>query len=162
MVLVAYILSANAQTWVLEEADVISNRPASYSDTFVVATYVPYPLPEEPKIESWIYPALPVILPGDEVGSIGRGQCVNYARALSGQYLSGNANEWLTYVNSWKPSLKAVVVLDKGKFGHLGVVFYIDWENKRFKYVSRNELGLWIINETEMNFDDPRILGFVK
>ena len=102
------------------------------------------------------YPALEgSLFPGDN------GQCVNYAKAISGLSYSGNAIDWARYVDSSTPSLSAVVVFDRSlsPLGHLAVVIGID--DTKIRITERNYQGLWVVSERLIDSNDPSIVGFI-
>ena len=106
--------------------------------------------------QEWDYPELSGSL------SIGdNGQCVNYAKALSGLDYSGHAISWSNYINSYAPSLKSVMVFDRSlsSLGHLAVVVGI--KDDIITISERNYQGLWVISERTIDANDPSILGYV-
>lgn len=109
------------------------------------------------KPQVWEYPVLPKILFGTD-----NGQCVNYARQLSGINYSGNAITWSAFVVSQRPNLGSVVVFDESVNlnGHLAVVVAL-YENY-FIVSERNYEGLYIVSERKVDYNDSTILGFIK
>ena len=107
-------------------------------------------------VQEWNYPVLSGSLSIDD-----NGQCVNYAKVLSGIYRSGHAINWSNYINSYAPSLKSVVVFDRSSsvLGHLAVVVKI--EDNKITISERNYQGPWIISERVLDANDPSILGYV-
>jgi len=112
--------------------------------------------PYGPYLE-WDYPELP-----RELFDYDNGQCVNYAKTLSGIFRFGNAIDWVQFVDSDTPTLKSVVVFDTShsELGHLAVVYKIDL-NKQILIVERNYEDLWVISTRSLDWDDPSILGYV-
>ncbi len=105
----------------------------------------------------WDYPELP-----RELFDYDNGQCVNYAKTLSGIFHSGNAIDWVRYVDSDTPSLRSVMVFDTShsELGHLAVVYKID-PRKEILVVERNYIDEWIISTRSLDWDDPSIIGYV-
>ena len=132
----------------------LSERIYTPSDQYIVAYnhYIELPGPTV-----WQYPLLPTeLFEGDN------GQCVNYAKALTGLNYFGDAIDWASYINSSEPELKSVVVFDEtvNPFGHLATVVEINQDS--FIVTERNYQDLWIVSTRSVNFDEPSILGFVK
>ena len=73
------------------------------------------------------------------------GQCVGFVKYITNLKYRGNASEWDKYINSEIPYINSVVVMNVGRFGHLGVVTKI--EDDTITIRSRNWLGLWIISD---------------
>ncbi len=112
--------------------------------------------PYGPYLE-WDYPELP-----RELFDYDNGQCVNYAKTLSGIFRTGDAIDWVRYVDSNTPTLKAVMVFDDthSPLGHLAVVYKIDF-GKRIFVVARNVEALWVISTSSFDWDDPSVIGYV-
>jgi len=78
----------------------------------------------------------------------------------TGWYLSGNAENWTEYINSQTYQDGAVIVLDMSYWGHVGITIK-DNGDGTITYRSRNELGKWIISDSVISKDDPRIKGYI-
>lgn len=89
------------------------------------------------------------------------GQCVGWVNYQTGWNLSGNAEDWEKYVNSHTYKEGAVVVLNMGYWGHVGITLVGGDHGDTFTYRSRNELGKWIVSDSTISKDDPRILGYI-
>jgi hypothetical protein len=101
-----------------------------------------------------------IILPGDWDPRTA-GQCVNWVNYQTGWNLRGNANVWdEQYVNSYTYRDGAVIVLNLSKWGHVGITLR-DNGDGTITYRSRNQDGLWVISDTTISKDDPRILGYI-
>lgn len=90
------------------------------------------------------------------------GQCVGYVKYhLRGiaPGLSGNANEWIQYINNDQPIVGSVAVLRIGKWGHIG--FVVKEDEKTVTIRSRNYEGLWIISDNTFDRNDERIHGYI-
>lgn len=141
-------ITANAYAPALEDANKQEPKQNFISESYIVAHSIP-------TIEiEWNYPKLPEkLFDGDN------GECVNYARTLSGIYgIRGNAKEWKDKVNSKQPSIGSIVVFE---FGHLGVVFKINYLTRTIWITERNYVGLWIVSERKLKMDDESIYGYV-
>lgn len=102
-----------------------------------------------------------IILPVEDWGRW-TGQCVGWVRYQTGWNISGNAIQWQFHINSEVPEVNSVIVLNLGKWGHIGVVISVDREAKTLTYRSRNQDGWYVISDTTISFDDPNILGFIE
>ena len=56
----------------------------------------------------------------------GNGQCTDFIKVNGYEEYRGNAKDWSKYINTDKPSIGGVVVLNEGKFGHLALVVGFD------------------------------------
>ena len=99
-----------------------------------------------------------ILLPGDE-NPLYAGQCVNWIKYQTGWDLKGNAIDWQKHINSQIAKVNSVIVLNTGKFGHLGIVTSIDENTITFR--SRNYLKLWKIDDMTINKSDSRIEGYI-
>jgi len=100
------------------------------------------------------------ILPGDWNIRVA-GQCVNWARYISGVSFSGNAITWNRYINSDTPHVGDIIVMNINKYlGHVGVV--IAYDNDTVTIRSRNFRGLWIVSDDQFDRDDVRIVGYIR
>lgn len=110
--------------------------------------------------ERAIYPtSSKIFLPGDEY-PYSAGQCVNWVKYHTKLQIIGNAIAWADYVNSTKPLIGSVIVLDIGRHGHVGIV--IDYDNESVTYRSRNQNGLWVISDTKIDKNSSEIVGYIK
>lgn len=100
-----------------------------------------------------------IILPQD-YDSKSAGQCVGYVKYITGVEYSGNAILWKQYINSDKPEIGSIAILQVGRWGHLALVISVN--NDTVTLRSRNWEGLWIISDNEFNINDIRILGYIK
>ena len=101
-----------------------------------------------------------VEVPGDK-DLLYAGQCVNWVRYITGLDYGGNAINWTKHINSSEPTPGSVVVIEAGRWGHIGVEQKTDWENRIITVRSRNWEGKWIVSSNEFDLDDPRILGYI-
>lgn len=102
-----------------------------------------------------------IFLPGDDNPRVA-GQCVNYVKYVTGIEYSGNAFEWVKYINSDSPTKYSIAVIRAGKWGHIGLVVDDDYSDGRVTIRSRNWEGLWIISDDEFDIDDLRIAGYIR
>ena len=100
-----------------------------------------------------------IILPADYEARTA-GQCVGYVKYITGIDYSGNAIVWKDYINLTSPEVGAIVVLQVGRWGHIGLVKEI--KDDKIVVRSRNWRGLWVISDDEFDMDDLRILGYIK
>ena len=114
-----------------------------------------------------IKPYMSGVLPGDE-NPLYAGQCVNYVKYITGVNHSGNAGQWVQYINSNVPVITeeegSIMVMNTGKFGHIAIAKYIDdtkvlMNGRNQGTVSGSEL--WMISDKWINIDDERILGYI-
>jgi len=88
------------------------------------------------------------------------GQCIGWIRAVTGVNFSGNASEWVKYVNSQVAEIDTIVVLNVSKYGHIGLI--IDKDDTSITVRSRNYQGLWVVSDDKFDLDDSRILGYIR
>lgn len=94
------------------------------------------------------------------------GQCVNFVKYLIGYTngYSGNAKEWIKYINSEIPSVGSVVVFEKfvnpSQLGHLAVVKEV--KRNQIKIIERNYGQLYLVNERWIDINDPMISGYIR
>ena len=100
-----------------------------------------------------------IILPLD-YDSRTAGQCVSYVKYITGVEYNGNAIEWNGYINSEKPEVGSIVVMQVGRWGHLGIV--IEIKGDKIVVRSRNWMKLWQISDDEFDINDIRILGYIR
>lgn len=100
-----------------------------------------------------------IILPCD-TAAWHAGQCVCWVKTVTGVDFSGNANVWVKYVDTYTPSVGAIVVLKTGNVGHVGIVVKVTKDTITVR--SRNYQGLWIVSDDEFQRDDSIILGYIK
>ena len=144
----ALVITANANMPALEEANQQEPKPNFISNQYIVAQTL-----STLEVE-WEYTKLPAKLFEDD-----NGQCINFARALTGRYdIRGDAIEWKSKVNAKEPELGAVIVFS---YGHVGVVFRINYATHTIWIVERNYVGKWIVNERELKMDREDIVGYV-
>jgi surface antigen len=101
-----------------------------------------------------------IFLPGDENPKIA-GQCVGFVKYVTGIDYSGNASEWVAYINSDSPSKYSIAVISAGRWGHIGLVVDDNYSDGKVTIRSRNWEGLWIISDDEFDTNDTRILGYI-
>lgn len=128
----------------------------SYNDNFVIALSLP--TPPKPKFKHFLPTTKVITLPGDEIPRIA-GQCVNWVKYITGLNYPGNAKDWVQYINSDKPVVGSVVVLNVGKWGHIGVVVKVEGNTVTVR--SRNWLGLYIVSDDEFDINDNRLTGYI-
>ena len=103
-----------------------------------------------------------IYLPGFDDDIRWEGQCVGYVKyhiQNIAPELSGNAIDWKSYINQKEPIVGSVVVMQVGKWGHLG--FVINETDDTITVRSRNYEGKWIISDDVINKNDERILGYI-
>lgn len=88
------------------------------------------------------------------------GQCVGYVKYITGAEYSGNANTWKQYINSDNPEIGAIIVIEAGRWGHVGIVKEVKEDSVIVR--SRNWRSLWQISDDEFKIDDIRILGYIR
>lgn len=88
------------------------------------------------------------------------GQCVGWIKWVTGVSYEGNALWWKNYINLQTPEIDTIVVLQAGRWGHLGLV--IDKDDTTITVRSRNWQGLWIVSDDKFDITDVRILGYIK
>lgn len=90
---------------------------------------------------------------------VGNGQCVALVQAHGYSEYSGNANEWVKYINSNKPKIGNVVVLTEGYYGHVAIVVEVgdDW----VKIVEQNYEGLGVVSYRTISMDYVNIVGYI-
>ena len=49
------------------------------------------------------------------------GQCVLWVKWITGLNYSGDAKDWIKYINSKEPKNGSIVVIDSGYWGHIGI-----------------------------------------
>ena len=83
--------------------------------------------------------------------------CISFAKSVLGHSQSkwGNASEITP--NSDEPSIGAVVLLDEGKFGHIGVV--IDFTRTEITITEANWIP-GIVTERTLKRNNPKIRGY--
>lgn len=88
------------------------------------------------------------------------GQCVAWINYVTGLNWSGNAIEWKSYINSNVPGDGKIVVMNVGRFGHLGG--QIDETDTKILIRSRNWENKWVVSDNWFDKDDARILGYIE
>lgn len=112
----------------------------SYSDQFIASNYVPY----ASKFD---------LTPTED------GWCVSFVQKNGFEAYRGNANEWIKYINSFTPSIGAVVVLSEGKggIGHLALVTAFTEEGVEVYEQNYQQLGV----VSHRVIDSSRVIGYV-
>lgn len=87
------------------------------------------------------------------------GWCVSFVRQNGFEKYTGDADRWLTYVNSQIPEVGSVIVLDEGPIGHLALVEEVTIDT--IKVIEQNYLGRWIVSERTLDRSYKNILGYV-
>ena len=133
-------VSNNTETVVIEQSSIPIVKPKYNLDKILPTTKV-------------------IILPQDYEPRTA-GQCVGFVKYITGVEYSGNANVWTQYINSDTPEIGYIVVIQAGRWGHVGFVTEI--KDDKITIRSRNWRGLWIISDDEFETNDIRILGYIK
>lgn len=89
----------------------------------------------------------------------GSGQCVDFVKANGYEEYRGNARDWVKYINTDKPNIGGVVVLNESKFGHLALIIGFD---TGIVVAEQNYKGLYIVSTRSIDWDYDRIVGFIK
>ena len=92
----------------------------------------------------WEYPKIQI-----------KGECVPYARVLTGVNKYGDAITWKP--NSAKPTLGAVVIFT---YGHIGAVYAIDPIKEEILITEKHFIGD-TISTRSLSFNDTTIKGYV-
>lgn len=133
------------------------------SSQIVLATSTPIPTPT-PIIPKYsldkILPTAKVIILPTDYDTRTAGQCVGYVKYITGTDFTGNAINWKQYINLETPEVGSIVVMQVGKWGHVGIVVKVDGDKVTIR--SRNWRQLWQISDDIFDLNDERILGYVK
>ena len=107
---------------------------------------------------------LPVVIthydiPKFNLRPTGNGQCVDFIKANGFGKYRGNAHEWAKYINTDKPNIGGVVVLDEGRYGHLALVIGIE---NGIQLAEQNFEGLYQVSYRTISPDYEKIVGFIR
>lgn len=108
----------------------------------------------------------PIILkprPVPTLRSIGDGQCVTYVKYILSKVgiteYSGNAIKWAAFINTDIPIVGDVIVMNIGKYGHVGIVKEI----KETTIIVRSQNIIpGLVSDDEFDISDKRILGYIN
>lgn len=89
----------------------------------------------------------------------GNGACVDFIKVNGYKEYRGNARDWVKYINTDKPSIGGVVILNESKYGHLGLIIGI---KDGIQIAEQNYKELYQINYRTIPTDYLRIIGFIK
>ena len=131
--------------------DSVRVLPMEYPDLNVTASYLI--ANRNPTTPQQAYLKLPN-------GGIGDGWCVSYAKFKSGLTFSGNAYEWINYINSQEPKIGDIIVLKEGKSGHLAYLENI--QGNKLIISEQNYLGRWIVSIRIIEITYINILGYIE
>lgn len=88
------------------------------------------------------------------------GQCVGWVKYVTDAPYSGNANVWANYINTNTPHVGDIVVIQTGKYWHIGVVVKVDANTITVR--SRNYLGRWIVSDDIFQRADAKLIGYIS
>lgn len=86
------------------------------------------------------------------------GFCVSFVKKNGFSQYSGNANEWMKYINSRIPAIGEAVVLSYGDIGHLALITNITDEG--IEIYEQNFVGQWIVSHQLL--DKRRVIGYIS
>ena len=86
------------------------------------------------------------------------GQCVEFIKVNGFEGYRGNAQEWAKYINTDKPSIGDVVVLNEGRWGHLALITGFD---TGIIVTEQNYKGLYIVSTRSIEWNYKGIVGFI-
>ena len=87
------------------------------------------------------------------------GQCVIWVKNATGIDYSGNAAYWGNYITHYDPKVGDIVMIEAGRWGHIGVVIEVGEDYIIVR--SRNWRGLWIVSDDRFDKDDLRLKGYI-
>jgi hypothetical protein len=91
---------------------------------------------------------------------VGDGWCVSFVQAHGFEKYTGDAKDWVKYVNSKTPEIGAVVVLNESPLGHLAIV--TSFTETTIDIVEQNYKHAYVINYRTLPINYSKILGYVK